>query len=88
MERILASNISEHLEKHNILSNCQHGFRQKRSCETQLIGFIDKLARNMQSGGEIDVIIMDFSKAFDKVLTIAYYTNWPTMASAVVLSDG
>ena len=49
MERILASNISEHLEKHNNLSNCQYGFRQKRSYETQLIGFIDELARNMQN---------------------------------------
>ena len=67
MERILASNISKHLEHHKIFSDCQHGFRQKRSCETQLIGFIDELARNMQKGGQTDVIVMDFSKAFDKV---------------------
>ena len=67
MERILASNISKHFEQHSTLSDCQHGFRQKRSCETQLIGFFDDLARNMQNGGQIDIIIMDFSKAFDKV---------------------
>ena len=32
-----------------------------------LVEFIDDLAYNMQNGGQIDVAIMDFSKAFDKV---------------------
>ena len=67
MEHILVSNITKHLEKHHILNIFQHGFRQSHSCETQLIGFIDDLAKEMQNGGQTDVIIMDFSKAFDKV---------------------
>ena len=33
----------------------------------QLIAFIDYLAKEMQGGGQTDVIVMDFSKAFDKV---------------------
>ena len=41
--------------------------RGGRSCETQLVELIDDLAYNMQNGGQIDVAIMDFSKAFDKV---------------------
>ena len=37
MEHITASNLSTHLSKHNILYELQHGFREKRSCKTQLI---------------------------------------------------
>jgi len=67
MEHILVSHISKHLDRHGILNDSQHGFRQARSCETQLIAFIDDLAKEMQGGGQTDVIVMDFSKAFDKV---------------------
>jgi hypothetical protein len=44
-----------------------NGFRSKRSCETQLIEFINETSNNMASGKQTDVLIMDFSKAFDKV---------------------
>ena len=63
MEHILVSHISKHLDRYGILNDSQHGFR----CETQLIAFIDDLAKEMQGGGQTDVIVMDFSKAFDKV---------------------
>ena len=43
------------------------GFRDKRSCESQLIGFIDDIVNMLQGGNQTDVIVMDFSKAFDKV---------------------
>ena len=45
----------------------QHGFREKRSCETQLVMMIGDLARNASAGNQTDVILLDFSKAFDKV---------------------
>ena len=45
----------------------QHGFREKRSCETQLIMLIEDLARNASVGKQTDIILLDFSKAFDKV---------------------
>jgi hypothetical protein len=45
----------------------QHGFRSKRSCETQLIEFIDEVTTNTSAGKQTDVLVMDFSKAFDKV---------------------
>ena len=44
-----------------------YGFREKRSCETQLIMLIDELAKYMQMGKQTDLILLDFSKAFDKV---------------------
>ena len=45
----------------------QHGFRSKRSCETQLVEFVDDITVNMSNGKQTDILIMDFSKAFDKV---------------------
>ena len=51
----------------NILYALQHGFRSKLSCETQLVEFVRDLSENMYDGHQTDVLIMDFSKAFDKV---------------------
>ena len=51
----------------NLQQSLQHGFRRGHSCETQLIAFVEDLAKEMQNGGQTDVIVMDFSKAFDKV---------------------
>ena len=45
----------------------QHGFRPKRSCESQLITTINDIARALDAGIQTDVILLDLSKAFDKV---------------------
>ena len=57
----------QHLEKFDILTNAQHGFRKKRSCETQLIKTVHDLASSLNSSEQVDSIILDFSKAFDIV---------------------
>ena len=63
----MASGISKHFTEQNILSELQHGFREKKSCETQLIMLVDELSKSMQSGKQTDLILLDFSKAFNKV---------------------
>ena len=63
----MVSNILTHLTQHSILHDRQHGFRAGRSCETQLVMFADELAEHMSRGAQTDVIVMDFSKAFDRV---------------------
>ena len=67
MEHIVVSHIMKHLQSNNILYPLQHGFRNKRSCETQLLEFIDDVASNMDNGLQTDLCILDFAKAFDKV---------------------
>ena len=67
MEHIVTSQLVKHFNKHNILYELQHGFREKRSCETQLIMLIHELLQNKQKGKQSDLILLDFSKAFDKV---------------------
>ena len=67
MEHIVASNLSRHLEQNDILYDLQHGFRERRSCETQLIQLVEELASNTPQGRQTDLILLDFSKAFDRV---------------------
>ena len=67
LEHVICSNILGHLDKFNILTDAQHGFRKRRSCETQLILTVQDLAGNLDNRMQTDVILLDFSKAFDKV---------------------
>lgn len=67
MEHIVHHHIISHFEELGILNESQHGFRKKRSCESQLILTIHDLAKSLDEGGQIDAILLDFSKAFDKV---------------------
>ena len=67
MEHIAASNLARHLNCNDILYGLQHGFREKRSCETQLIELVEELGRKLSHGHQVDLILLDFSKAFDKV---------------------
>ena len=56
-----------HLENNQVLCPEQHGFRKKRSCETQLLDFVEELNDNVAKGKQSDVVILDFAKAFDKI---------------------
>ena len=67
MEHIIASQVMDFMEDNNILCDVQHGFRHNRSCESQLIITTDDLARVLNTQGQTDMTILDFSKAFDKV---------------------
>lgn len=64
-EHVVASNKMKHLEQNQILYDLQYGFPSSRSCETQLISFIQGPANNKNI--QIDIIIMDFAKPFVKV---------------------
>ena len=67
LEHILHSNIISHLDENDTLTDTQHGFRKHHSCESQLLLTINDLAKSLNEGSQIDSILLDFSKAFDKV---------------------
>jgi hypothetical protein len=66
-EHIIVSSILKHLDAHQILTDCQHWFRARRSCETQLLTLAHELLSSLDVGYQHDLIILDFSKAFDRV---------------------
>ena len=67
LEHALVSKIMNRLEMNEILVEEQYGFRSNHSCEAQLFPTIDNLARALESKLQVDVTILDFEKAFDKV---------------------
>ena len=69
LEHIICKHVLVHLEDHNILTDLQHGFRSVRSCETQLVTTFQDLAQmHNKKESQIDIAVLDFSKAFDTVL--------------------
>jgi hypothetical protein len=56
LEHIIQSSIIKHLDTHKILTDSQHGFRTKRSCETQLILTLEDILKTTSKGKQIDMI--------------------------------
>ena len=67
LEHVICKHLLNHLEKNNILTNLNHGFRSGYSCETQLLVTLNELLHFNDKGLQTDVAILDFSKAFDTV---------------------
>ena len=68
MEHIVESQINRHNKAHKTLVDYQHGFRNKLSCDTHLTKFVEELHVGTTTLGKtVDVIAMDFAKAFNKV---------------------
>jgi hypothetical protein len=66
-ESIIKDHIMKHFVENNLLTNCQHGFVSGKSCNTQLLECMDIWTEIIDNGGYLDVIYLDFAKAFDKV---------------------
>jgi hypothetical protein len=67
MERIIKDEIVKFLESNTLIINSQHAFRSKKSCLTNLLEFVEKVAEYLDSGEAVDVIYLDFQKACDTV---------------------
>ncbi|CAM4719618.1 unnamed protein product [Lepidochelys kempii] len=67
MEQVLRESILKHLEERKVIRNSQHGFTKGKSCLTNLITFYDKITGSVDEEKAVDVLFLDFSKAFDTV---------------------
>ena len=59
--------ILDHIFDNDFVSDCQHGFFPGGSCKTQLLEILDKWTEILDSGGALDVVYLDLTKAFDSV---------------------
>jgi len=66
MEQLILYVISKQVEEKKIISS-QHGFTKAKSCFTNLIAFYDGMTDWVDEGRAVDVVYLDFSKAFDTV---------------------
>ncbi|CAM5107468.1 unnamed protein product [Eretmochelys imbricata] len=67
MEQVLKESILKHLEERKVIRNSQHGFTKGKSCLTNLIAFHDEITGSVDEGKAVDVLFLDYSKAFDMV---------------------
>ena len=59
--------ISKQLEEKKVTRSSQHAFTRRKSCLTTLIAFSDVITGWMDGGKAVDVVYLDFSKAFDTI---------------------
>lgn len=69
-EKLIATQIIEHLEKNGILTNDQHGFRSAHSCETALHQIISHMFKVLSKRQIALFLFVDFKKAFDTIESI------------------
>ena len=73
LEKIVKDFIAKHLNEHELLKDSQHGFTSGRSCLTNLLEFLETVTSNLDEGKDVDLVYLDFAKAFDKVSHIRLY---------------
>ena len=67
MEKLVRKRIVDHMNVNDLFSDKQFGFISGRSTLLQLLSALEEWTSILDSGGYLDVIYMDFMKAFDKV---------------------
>lgn len=104
IEHVIAHDIRAYLESNKILSERQHGFRPNHSCDSQLLITKSELVNNYNNNDQTDLIVLDFSKAFDVVpftkliyklkmvgindMTIHWIENWLHARQMSVVVEG
>jgi hypothetical protein len=67
LEGIIRDKFMEFLIKNNLIAEEQHGFVRKKGCVTNLLETLDYVSSMLAEGLSIDIIFLDFLKAFDMV---------------------
>ena len=67
LETLIRDHMVEFLVKHKLINTSQHGFLKARSCLTNHLCFFEEVTKWVDDGSPVDVVYLDFQKAFDKV---------------------
>ena len=67
LESIVHDNLLQHLLETGALTNAQHGFLPRKSCTSHLLEVMEDWTAAIENGEPVDVIYLDFAKAFDSV---------------------
>ena len=67
LEGCVKESIVKHLEKYSLIRNSQHGFTSGKSCLSNLLEFFEEVTKILDKGEAVDLVYLDFAKAFDKV---------------------
>ena len=67
LERLIKDHLGDFLVKNKLINPSQHGFLKARSCLTNMLCFLEDVTKWLDEGSPVDIIYLDFKKAFDKV---------------------
>ena len=67
MEQLVLDTISKQLGEKRVIRNYQHGLAEGKSCSAKLVAFSDAITSWVDGGRAVNVIYLDFSKAFGAV---------------------
>ena len=67
LERLIKNHMVDFLVRHKLLNQSQHGFLKGRSCLTNMLCFLKEITKWIDEGSPLDIIYLNFQKAFDKV---------------------
>ena len=67
LQSIIRDHMMDFLIKHKLINPSQHGFLKAKSCLTNLLCFLEEITKWVDDGSPVDVIYLDFQKAFAKV---------------------
>ena len=67
MEQLVVDAISKQLEEKKVIRNSQHGFIKGKLCSTNFIAFYNGITSWVDGGRQVEVVYLDFNKAFDSV---------------------
>jgi len=67
MEQLILEVIIKQVEEKKVIRSSQHGFTKGKSCLTNLIAFYNGMTGWVDEGRAMDVVYLDFTKAFDTV---------------------
>ena len=67
LERIIVKALTAYLNEAHLFNEGQHGFRSGRSCLSQLLEHHQKILEALENNAGVDVVYLDFAKAFDRV---------------------
>ena len=101
---IIRDHMMDFIIKHKLINPSQHRFLKARSCLTNLLCFLEEITKWVNDGSSVDVIYLDFQKAFDKVphqrlilklkshgignSIVNWIEQWPTGRRQRVVVDG
>ena len=67
IEKIVYRRLYSFLAKHKCLSKHQHGFRSKRSTQSALFHFLEKVYSDLDQGSKLAAVFFDITRAFESV---------------------
>jgi len=67
LEKLILKQVFAYMDKHSILADCQHAFRENHSTETALLDVTDQIWKGMDKQQVATDVLVDLSKVFDKV---------------------